>query len=180
LGQKIKKLLMQLRIDELYDLAKERNFKLPEKWKKSEIIDFLSHNITEKEIDQILRKKKEIPQLKGSKLEKKVMEKFSEEGFTVRSNVRMKGFAEFDIIGWKDVGFLRKRREWIFVECKNKDRVTPEDWKKFLGNFMTFKKKEEIDDEDMTAYLITTGLFHPEIKKESKKYPNVIIKRIRL
>jgi len=69
----------------------------------------------------------------------------------------------------------------VFAECKNKSRVIPEDWKKFLGNFLTFKKKYKLSDEDenVFAYLITTGLFHPEIKKESKKYPNVKLLRVK-
>lgn len=170
---------MQLREDELYDLIKEKKFRFPEKWKRTTIIDFLSHNISEKEINMILGTKKEIsPQFKGAVLEKRVMEKFSKLGFTVESNTRMKGFAEFDVIGWKDVGTLFKNRKWVFVECKNKDRVIPEDWKKFLGNFMTFKKRKKISDEDVTAYFITTGLFNPEIKKECRKYPNVKLQRV--
>jgi hypothetical protein len=102
---------MQLRDDELYDLIKEKKIKFPERWKRATIIELLSCNISEREINQILGKKKEIsPQLKGSVLEKKMMEKFSKQGFTVESNTRIKGFAEFDVIGWKDVGAILKRR----------------------------------------------------------------------
>ncbi len=173
-----KKLLMQLRDDELADLIKRKKFKFPEKWKRNTIIDFLSHNISEKEINAVMNKERErSPQFKGSVLEKKVMEKFSKLGFTVESNTRIKGFAEFDVIGSKDVGTLFKNKEWVFVECKNKGRVIPEDWKKFIGNFMTFKKRKNISDKDVTAYLVTTGLFHPEIKKECRKYSNVKIQR---
>jgi len=42
---------------------------------------------------------------------------------------------------------------------------------------MTFKKRKNISDKDVTAYLVTTGLFHPEIKKECRKYSNVKIQR---
>jgi len=182
MSQKIKRLLKQLRDDEVYELLKAKKIKVPEHWKRTTIIDLLSKNVSEKEINNILSKKKEIsPQFKGSVLEKRIMEKFSKQGYTVESNARIKGFAEFDVIGWKDVGRIFKDRHWVFAECKNKSRVVPEDWKKFLGNFLTFKKKYKLsdDNENVSAYLITTGLFHPEVKKESKKYRNVSLQRVK-
>jgi hypothetical protein len=181
LSQRIKRLLKQLRDDEINELVKAKKIKMPEHWKRTTIIELLSNNISEKEINQILATKKEIsPQFKGSVLEKRIMERFSKQGYTVESNTRVKGFAEFDVIGRKQTGTIFKEQHWVFVECKNKSRVIPEDWKKFLGNFLTFKKKYKLSDKDenVFAYLITTGLFHPEIKKESKKYPNVKLLRV--
>jgi len=58
------------------------------------------------------------PQFKGSVLEKKVMEKFSKLGFTVESNTRIKGFAEFDVIGSKDVGTLFKNKGMGFCRVQ--------------------------------------------------------------
>ena len=182
MSQRIKRLLKQLRDDEIYELTRAKKIKFPEHWKRTTIIDLLSQNVSEKEINSILSQKKEIsPQLKGSILEKRVMENFSKQGYMVESNARVKGFAEFDVIGWKEVGKIFKQRHWVFVECKNKSRVIPEDWKKFLGNFLTFKKRYKLsdDDENVRAFLITTGLFHPEVKREGKKYPNVNLQRVK-
>jgi hypothetical protein len=182
MSQRIKRLLKQLRDDEVYELAKTKKIKIPEHWKRTIIIDLLANNVSEKEINSILSGKNEIsPQLKGSVLEKRIMEKFSKDGYTVESNTRVKGFAEFDVIGWKEIGRVFKEKHWVFTECKNKSRVIPEDWKKFLGNFLTFKKKYKLSDTDekVKAYLITTGLFHPEVKKEGKKYPNVKLLRVK-
>lgn len=181
MSKKVNRLLKQLKDKELSDLLKYKKIKVPESWKRKTIVELLSVNVSERDINQIMKSTKRMsPQLKGAVLEKKVMAKFSKMGFKVDSNTRIKGFAEFDVTGWKEVGTLLKSKKWIFVECKNKVRVIPKDWKKFLGNFITFKKRKKIPDENITGYLITTGLFHPEVKKEARRYPNIKLQRLKI
>lgn len=116
-------------------------------------------------------------QLRGQKLEKKVADTFRKKGFKVRVNVRIKG-AEFDVTGKKESGWF-SNDEWVFVECKNKPKVTPADFKKFLGNFRIFCKKRKLDEKEVKGYFYTTGVFDPTVVSQARQFSNIMLKRMR-
>ncbi|MDI9643800.1 MAG: restriction endonuclease [Candidatus Verstraetearchaeota archaeon] len=111
-------------------------------------------------------------------MEKKVLSLLESKGYKCEKNVRILG-SEFDIVGHKKGGILRSD-EWIFVECKNKPRVVPSDFKKFLGNFELFCKKEKLERERVQAVFYTTGLFDVMVKKQASEFANIKLKRISL
>jgi len=179
---KIKKELEQLKPKELIKLAKIRNIKIPPKWKKSLMIELLELNVSRSDIKKLFPKA-DTPYealIKGQKFEQKVKEWFEKKGYKCTARKKKKSrdgiIAEFDIIGSKVItGFLRDRKEWIFVECKNIEKVTPTEWHKFLGKYTTFRKKHK--DEKVTGWLCTTGTFHENVKREKSQYKNIKLKR---
>ena len=187
-----KGLIQQLSVKELRELLNKRGLKAPSSWKKRELGEFVNLNFSRKDIESSVKigtkaiskeAKGYASQLKGIKLEDKILKTFTRQGYTCEKNVRTKRGvrAEFDVTGYKDEeGFWETKRKWVFAECKNKSKVIPSDWKKFLGNFNTFKRRKKIEDENITGYLYTTGLFDPGIRKEARLYPNIQLKRIKL
>jgi hypothetical protein len=91
--------------------------------------------------------------------------------------VRDKG-AEFDVIGKKEGGWLSNDK-WVFVECKNRPKVTPADFKKFLGNFGIFCRTRKLDDAEVEGFLYTTGVFEPICASQARQFPNIRLKRIK-
>lgn len=182
-----KKLLRQLSIKELHSLAKSKGHKIPSSFKKKELVDYLSLNVTKKDIETFVKpssraKTKEgkgyEAREKGTKLEDKVLKSFTRQGYTCEKNVRVPG-AEFDVIGSKE-GRWFSRDQWIFVECKNKAKVIPVDFKKFIGNMSLFQKRRSINDEDIIGYLCYTGIVDPQVKSQVRKFSNVKLKRFKL
>lgn len=179
--------LRQLTIDELRQLAKSKSLSLPDSFKKKQLVDFLALNVTKKDIDDFIKPKTKAKtaeglgfeaQLKGKRLEDKVAAIFTRKGFSCTKNIRVPG-AEFDVVGQKKVGWF-SHDQWIFVECKNKSKVIPQDFKKFLGNFNLYKSRQKIDDTDIVGYLYTTGVFDPEVKSQARLINNVQLRRINL
>lgn len=187
-----KELIKQLSIKELKELINNKGLKVPGNWKKKELGEFCVINCTKREIESIVKTKTrgKTPgergfeaQLKGRKLEDRILKIFTKQGYTCEKNVKTKRGvrAEFDVTGYKDEeSFWTTTRKWIFVECKNKAKVIPSDWKKFLGNFNTFKKRKKVEDENIAGYLYTTGLFDSGVRKEARLYPNIKLRRIKL
>lgn len=182
----VKKFLQQLNKKELLNLAKKKKLKVPNKWQKSKIVDALSVYVSSSEVTRAMSKKSKTKtteargyeaQLKGIKLEKKVADIFRKKDFNVKVNVRSKG-AEFDVIGKKEGGFL-SNDEWGFVECKNKPKVVPADFKKFLGNFRIFCRKRRLEEEEVTGYFYTTGVYDPTVVTQARQFPNIKLKRLR-
>jgi IS1 family transposase len=182
----VKKLLAQLSKKELLSLSKKKKIRIPEKWQKSKIVDTLSVYVTATEVTHAIGKKSKAKtseargyeaQLRGQKLERKVASSFRKRGFKVRVNVRSKG-AEFDVIGKKEGGWFSSD-EWVFVECKNKPKVTPADFKKFLGNFRIFCRRRKLDEEEVDGYFYTTGVFDPTAISQARQFSNIKLKRIR-
>lgn len=182
----VKKLLTQLTKKELLSLAKKKKLRIPEKWQKRKIVDTLSVYFTATELTRMIGRKPKAKtkeakgyeaQLKAQKLERKVADIFRKKGYKVKVNVRTKG-AEFDVIGKKEGGWFSSD-EWIFVECKNKPKVIPSDFKKFLGNFRIFCKKRRLDEEEVKGFFYTTGIFDPTVITQARKFPNIKLKRIR-
>lgn len=181
-----KKLLTQLSKKELLNLAKKKKLRVPEKWQKSKIVDTLSVYLTATDITRTIGKKPKAKtreakgyeaQLKGQRLERKVADIFRKQGYEVKVNVRSKG-AEFDVIGKKEGGWLSSD-EWVFIECKNKPKVIPADFKKFLGNFRIFCKRRRLAEEEVEGYFYTTGIFDPTVISQARQFSNVKLRRIR-
>ncbi|MGQ9460774.1 MAG: hypothetical protein ACUVRA_06050 [Candidatus Bathyarchaeaceae archaeon] len=113
---------------------------------------------------------------RGAKLEQKIANELRNRGYKCKTNVRIKG-AEFDIIAKKEGGWFGSDK-WIFAECKNKPKVVPLDFKKFLGNFGIFCRQRKLDEEEVEGILCTTGIFDPLVKTQAKEFPNVKLKRV--
>lgn len=182
----VKKFLQQLNKKELLDLAKKKKLSVPDKWQKSKIVDTLSVYVSSSEVTSAMSKKSKTKtteargyeaQLRGIKLEKKVADIFRKKGFKVKVNVRSKG-AEFDVIGKKEGGWF-SNDEWVFVECKNKPKVVPADFKKFLGNFRIFCKKRKLEEEEVEGYFYTTGVYDPIVVTQARQFSNIKLKRLR-
>jgi Holliday junction resolvase-like predicted endonuclease len=114
----------------------------------------------------------------GEKLERKVVSLLTSKGYKCEKNVRRRG-AEFDVICFKKGGIFSDD-EWIFVECKNKEKVIPADFKKFLGNFEIFCSEEKLDKNKVEGIRDTTGVFDPEVKRQAREISNIKLKRIKL
>ena len=175
----------QLIREELVELAHSINLKIPENFGLSALRNILSRNVSTKDVEAIVKtplkaKTKEgrgyERMFKAGAFEKRVASIFKRQGFECETNVRIKG-AEFDIIG-KKKGRRLKDDEWIFVECKNKSKVAPFDFKKFLGNFKIFKETKGIKDDNITGYLYTTGLWMKDVGTQARKISNVKLKRM--
>ena len=99
-------------------------------------------------------------------------------GYKCKANVTIPG-AEFDVIAKKEGGWFSSD-EWIFAECKNKPKVVPVDFKKFLGNFRIFCAKRKVAEEEVEGVFYTTGVFDPIVKKQAREFPNIKLKRVRI
>jgi len=182
----VRKVLTQLQKDELLKLAKENRAKIPEKWPKSKMVDALSTILTLKDVTSFLSEvhaktpeaKGYESRLKGEQLEKKIVAMFSGRGFECKVNVRTKG-AEFDVVGRKEGGWFSNDK-YVFIECKNKPKVIPEDFKKFIGNLNIFMKRKKLDKEDVTGYLITTGIFDANVRSQARNFVNIKLQRVKI
>lgn len=177
----VRKYLRQLRKGELLELAKRKRVRMPKTWRKSKMVDTLWAAKTSQRDVLHLVSRSGTPREKGAELEKKVTAYFSRLGYKLDTNIRVEG-AEFDVVGWKEVGswWHGQWQEWVFAECKNKPKVIPQEFHKFIGKFSSFKKRKNLTNEYITAYLITTGVFDPVVKSENRRYSNVKLKRLKV
>jgi hypothetical protein len=134
----VKVYLRQLSKSELLKLAAKKKLKnIPSKWSKSKIVDTLSTVVSTSEVTTFISKKPKAKTkeaqgyekaLKGRKLEDRVAQIFTNKGFRCKKNIRYAGM-EIDIFGYKEGG-LFSDDEYVIIECKNKAKVIPEDFKK--------------------------------------------------
>lgn len=184
----VKKLLSQLSKKELLNLAKREKLReIPKSWSKGKIVDALSLYVTASDVTKSVSKKSRAKTAegrgyeareRGAKLEKKVASLLRNRGYKCKTNVRTPG-AEFDVIAVKEGGWF-SNDEWIFAECKNKPKVVPADFKKFLGNFRIFCAKRKLAEEEVEGVFYTTGVFDPLVKKQAREFPNIKLKRVRI
>ena len=177
--------LKQLSKQELLQIAKKKKAKIPESWTKSKIVDTLSTFVSMSDVSQLnFRKskagtKKELGlenALKGIKLEDRVMKIFKKKGYDCSKNIKMRG-VEIDIVGCKKGGFLSDD-EVVIIECKNKAKVIPADFKKFVGSFRLYIRKKKLNSDCVTGYFYTTGLFDKDVKHQAREFPNIQLKRL--
>ena len=184
---KKERLLNQLSGKELLQLADAKRYKVPSSWKKHELVEFLSLNLTSDEtkslVQQASRKKTEDSredetQGKGRTLEETVLGIFTKQGYicTITSQAPS---GEFEIIGEKKGGWFSKKI-YLFVECKNQTKLKLADFEQFLGDFSSFKQRKNIADDLITGWLYTTGLFELKVRREARSFSNVKLRRIRV
>ena len=101
--------------------------------------------------------------LKGLDFERKVMEYLSKKGYTIKSSrKRTKAYGEIDIIAFKE-GWFFNPDEYLVVECKDKDRVTLNDFVKFVAKLRRYASRKR--DADVYGLFAYRGKLDPQIKE---------------
>jgi Holliday junction resolvase-like predicted endonuclease len=179
--------LRQLSRTELLRLASSKKVRIPEKWSKGKIVETLSTILSPSDVTQIVTQKPKTKTkeamgyasaLKGKSLEDRVAQIFTRQGFQCTKNIRMAGM-EIDVVGYKK-GSWRTDDAYIIAECKNKAKVTPEDFKKFVGNMNLYISKKGIDKDSVKGYLFTTGVFDKDAKAQARVLRNIQLRRLKL
>jgi hypothetical protein len=163
-------LLRQLNLDQLLTLAKETPIKKShmERMTKRDLIDFLSHIIYSKQINEILSKHGRTGLygvIDGHNFEKSALKYFDKLGFKCRLNDIEDPHNEFDIIGEKKTFWSDS---YIIAECKNRPRVSMRDFEKFFRKYNNFMKRKGETQEYCTGYLVTSGIFDSQVIKEAR------------
>ena len=170
----------------MFRLANSKKIRIPDNWTKGKIVDTLSTILSPSDVTQIVSrtpktKTKEAlgyaSALKGKTLEDRVVNVFTKLGFQCSKNVRMAGM-EIDVVGYKK-GSWRTDDAYIIAECKNKAKVTPEDFKKFVGNMSLYINKKGIDKDFVKGYLFTTGVFDKDTKSQARLFRSIQLKRLK-
>jgi hypothetical protein len=183
----VKVYLRQLSKPELLKLAAKKKLKIPPKWSKSKIVDTLSTVVSTSEVTKFISKKPKAKTkeargyekaLKGRKLEDRVAQIFANKGFQCKKNIRYAGM-EIDVFGYKEGG-LFSDDEYVIIECKNKAKVIPEDFKKFVGNMNLLMRKKGLDRDQVRGYLYTTGIFDKDVRSQARAFPRIQLKRVKL
>ena len=181
------RLLNQLDIKELRQLADAKGYKFPSLWKKHELIEFLSLNVSTSEIESVIQQASRTKtkqawedkiQSKRRTLEETVLGIFTKQGYTCTQKSRIPS-GEFDVIGEKKRGWFSKKA-YVFVECKNQAEVRSVDFEQFLGNFSSFQQRKKIANDHITGWLYTTGFFELKVRRWAYQLSNVKLRRIRV
>lgn len=85
---------------------------------------------------------------------------------------------EIDVVGYKKGGLFSDDK-WVIAECKNKAKVTPEDFKKFVGNMSFYISKKGIAKDFVKGYLFTTGVFDTDTKSQARHFRSIQLKRLK-
>jgi len=182
----VKVYLRQLSRSELFKLAGSKKVRIPDNWAKGKIVDTLSTMLSPSDVTQIVSKTPKTKTkeaqgyasaLKGKTLEDRVAGIFTKSGFQCTKNVRMAGM-EIDVVGYKKGGIFSDDK-WVVAECKNKAKVTPEDFKKFVGNMNLYMNKKELDKNLVKGYLFTTGVFDKDTKSQARLFRSIQLKRLK-
>ena len=113
----------------------------------------------------------------GMTFEKKTLKFFTRRGYTCElGDVSIRGM-EFDVVGSKTMGSIFKKTYWIIAECKNKPRVTMQDFDKFLGKLVHFRKKKGVEGAE--GYLVTSGVFDPAVKSAGRTHHGLTLQRLK-
>jgi len=178
--------LRQLSKAELLKLAKKKKVRIPENWTKGKIVENLATILSASDVTKLLSKKSKAKTktelglrsaLKGIRLEDRVMKIFTQKGFECTKNIRMKG-VEIDVVGYKKGGFFSDA-EYVIIECKNKAKVIPADFKKFVGNMRLYIRKNKLDPQLTKGYLYTTGVFDKDVRSQARAFPDIQLKRLK-
>jgi len=173
--------LKQLDRKELIELGKKSPKKLiiRQKLKKDDIVKILEDNITNGYIEKYLKERRTTSGLKanldGTKYEDKIMTHFSKKGYKCIKNRKKKRQYEIDIIGVKKEGHIRKKREQIIVECKNRD-INSNDVIKLSGKVQLYKNK--YPNDTVKGWLVYSGIADSGAKATARNYKSISLKRI--
>ncbi len=182
----VKIYLKQISKAELLKLAKLKKLRISEKWTKGKIVETLSVYVSASDVIKLHSRKSKAKTkielglksaLKGIKLEDRVAKAFTRKGFQCIKNIRMKG-AEIDIVGFKK-GDWRHNEEYVIVECKDRAKVIPSDFNKFVGSMNLYIRKKRLDPELVTGYFYTTGVFDSDVKSQARAFSNIKLKRLK-
>jgi hypothetical protein len=177
----LKVLLRQLKPDELQKLARQYRFNQSEvdKKGKAELVNALAMVAKKQDITELLSKHGRVglaAAMDGSNFEKKMLNYFSSKDYKCEINNRKIPGMEFDVVGVKK-GFWETR--WIIAECKNKPKVTMQDFDKFLGKYHHFVKTHKETPEYVDGLLVTTGVFEPLVQKSARAHKEITLKRVK-
>jgi len=85
---------------------------------------------------------------------------------------------ELDVVGFKKGGIFSDN-QYIVAECKNKAKITPEDFKKFIGNMNLYVGKKGLDKNLVKGYLFYTGVFDKDVRSQARALPSIQLKRLK-
>lgn len=176
----VARVLRQLSMDELFKLAKKKKARIKSNISKPKLVELLAPYVTQSEIQSLfggggtgIR-----AVINGAAFEKKAMGYFTRRGYECQLNhTGIKGM-EFDIIGEITTGTIFKKTSYIIAECKNKPKVIMQDFDKFLGKYVHFVRKYNLDEENCQGFMITSGIFDPLVKSATRSHPEITLHRI--
>lgn len=178
--------LKKLSKAELLKLASKKNAKIPKSWTKPKIIQVLSTITTKKDLQKKKPNKsktksiaKTYPKkkIKHNKLEDRVTNIFQNKGYICTKNITAKDI-RLNIFGFKKGGLFSSDK-YVIIECKEKNKVTQTDLKKFLSDLILYLRRKNIDPECVKAYIYTTGEFEKDIKVQAKKFKILKLRRLK-
>ena len=167
-------------------MASNKKVRIPEKWSKGKIVETPSTIPSPSDVTQIVTQKPRTKTkeamgyasaLKGKSLEDRAAQILTRQGFQCEKNIRMAGM-EIDVVGYKKGGFFSDA-SYVIAECKNKGKVTPEDFKKFIGNMNLYINKKGLDKNLVKGYLFTTGVFDKDTKAQARIFRSIQLKRLK-
>jgi hypothetical protein len=178
----LKVLLRQLKPAELQKLARKYKFNPTEvdRQGKPELVNALALVAKQQDITELLSKHGRVGMaaaMDGSNFEKKVLNFLSGQGYKCDINDRKVPGMEFDVIGKKESYWSGTK--WIIAECKNKPKVTMQDFDKFLGKYHHLIKTRKMDPEYTEGYLVTTGVFEPLVQRSARAHKLITLKRMK-
>jgi hypothetical protein len=178
--------LKKLSKAELLKLGRKKKAKIPKSWTKPKIIQVLSTITTKKDLQKkkipkhqtkTKTKTKEKKKNKKIKLEDRVTNIFQKKGYICTKNITAKE-TQLNIFGFKKGGLFSSDK-YIIIECKEKNKVTQTDLKKFLSKLILYLRRKNIDPECAKAYIYTTGQFEKEAKAQAKKFKIINLRRLK-
>jgi len=174
------KQLRDLKKHELVKLAKNRKIRIDDNPSTSELVKFLARVVTQKDIDELFQSSGtgKSAVISGNSYEKKCMNYFRKKGYNCELNFKKIPGMEFDIVGQKTEGSLFKTTKFVVVECKNRPKVIMQDLSKFWGNYQVFLDKYVKNPNNSQAWLITSGMWDPTVKKRARDMKNMKLHRI--
>ena len=176
------KQLRDFKKQELVKLAKKRNIRIDDNPSKSELEKFLARVVTQKDIEELFQSNGtgKSAVISGNSYEKKCMNYFTKKGYRCEQNFKKISGMEFDIVGRKTEGSLLKTEKFIVVECKNRPKVIMQDLSKFWGNYQVFLQKYVKNLNNSQAWLVTSGMWDPLVKKRARNMKNMNLHRIEI
>ena len=178
--------LKKLSKAELLKLANKKKARIPKSWTKPKIIQVLSIITTKKDLQKkknsklktkIKTKTYQKKNSKQIKLEDRVTNIFQKKGYICTKNISAKD-TRLNIFGFKKGGLFSSDK-YIIIECKEKNKVTQTDLKKFLSNLILYLRRKNIDPECVKSYIYTTGEFQKGLKVQAKKFKILNLRRLK-
>jgi hypothetical protein len=181
----VKAVLRQLDKSQLGKLAKKKAKKTALEMNKPQLVEFLSHIVTKKEINEVFAnhgRTGDKAVIDGQNFEVKALNYLKRQGWNCHLRDKSIKGMEFDVVGTQDFdrtsgwGFAYSTFH-LLAECKHR-KVNMVDFSKFLGKFEHYKKVKKTNN--CKGYLITSAIFDPQVKKAAKSHKNIIVKNLKV